>query len=409
MGKYINTSYADSIQSISDMGKDLISHPYYPFNDKRGIIVTKNYYNINKEMSTLDEGAQIHQSELGPECPFRYNRIKGLILYGFPKIELNMDIGDFGLESSEITGECYLMPNTITPIENDYFEIPFLEDNVWLFKVTKVDPDTLPNGYNVYKISFILDRTDNESSIMDLVVKEFTCVDVQDGTEIRAVVEDDKFNFAKRLDDICTALKSYYIDLFFNRYVQTFVVDNIFENYNYDPYLIEFIIRNDIVNMGGRNYISVIHQLPLPTTFAIEYDRSIFKAIEDCNKEKLFGSRRSYVLQQINCLASIFNERYETYYKTTYVSQSDNALNTLFAGTVMDDDLTLRIEEKRFFEPDDKNRYMNIFIKFFHHMKLDDQDLVAIEDIDYDEGKYVFYRIPILIFCLESYIKNLLK
>lgn len=409
MGKYINTSYADSIQSISGMSNDLLDHPYYLFNDKRGIIVTKNYYNINKERSTLDEGAQIHQSELGPECPFRYNRVKGLILYGFPKIELGMDIGDFGLESSEITGECYIMPNTIIPIENDYFEIPQLKDNVWLFKVTKVEPDTLPNGFNTYKISFVLDRTDNDQTIMDLVVKEFTCVDIQDGTEIRAVVEDDKLEKARKLDDICTALKTYYIDLFFNRYVQTFVVENIFENYNYDPFLIEFIIRNEIVSCGADRYVSVIHQLPINTTFGIDYNRSVYRAIEDCDKQRLFGSKRSYVLQQINCLASIFNERYETYYQTTYIPQSDQALNTLFAGTVMDDEFVSRIDECRYFEGDDKDRYLNIIIKYFNHKEINDDDLGAIEDIDYDEGKYVFYRIPILIFCIESYIKKLLK
>ena len=57
------------------------------WNDKKPTLVT--YYHINAEMSTLDEASGMNYSDLGPNCPFRYNKIGKFVLYGIDRIALS--------------------------------------------------------------------------------------------------------------------------------------------------------------------------------------------------------------------------------------------------------------------------------------------------------------------------------
>ena len=38
MGKFINTTYKDSIDTLMNVAEDLIKNPYYLFQDKKSII-----------------------------------------------------------------------------------------------------------------------------------------------------------------------------------------------------------------------------------------------------------------------------------------------------------------------------------------------------------------------------------
>lgn len=405
MGKFINTEYRDTVQSISDFGKSLLKNQYYRFNDKQGVVIT-NYWNINKDATSLDPGSLLEQDDLGDDSPIRFNYIEGLIGYGFPRIELDMDNGDFGLESSPIHGEFYVLPNTIVPCEGDFFEVPFIYDGPWLFKVMKVGRDTLENGSNVFKLEFVLDRTTNEE-IKKNTVEHFVHLNIQDGTNTKAIVENTKYQMAKKLDDACSTLKGYYSDLFFNRYVQTFVVEHVYETKLYDPFLIEFMIRNNIMQNGNSSYISVSHQAAVPRTFAIDYDDSVYGALEEKSIKKISYARNFWTTREISEMSSIFHSRFERYVRAEYVRHGSECV--CIEGSVLDQDLIYCIEQKYFFENDDKNKYLNIIIKYFYDEKIVDEDLNCLDLIDYEQGLKIFYLIPILIFCMESYIKKLLR
>lgn len=407
MGKFINTEYRDTVQTISDLGKSLIKNQYYQYNDKRGIVIT-NYYNINTKNTSLDPGSLLDQDDLGPDSPHRFNYIEGLIMYGFPRIELDMDNGEFGLESSPIRGECYILPNVITPCEGDFFEVPLIYDGPWLWKVMKVGRDTLENGANVFKVEFVLNRTTNEE-ITDLIVDRFVYMDIQDGTNTKAVVENTKYQFAKKLDDICSTLKSYYSDLFFSRYVQTFVYEYVYDAKIYDPYLIEFMIRNGIMENHTDDYISVSHQMKLPRTFSIEYDHSIFRAIELSSKEKLNEFHNNWRMEKISQMASIFATRFEDYYRTIYVANDESTPVGYTLNTVLPADLMDYILMEDGILLDERKKYYNIIFKHFNHKDLTEEDIESIKQIEYGLGSDIFYLIPILIYCLENYIKKLLN
>jgi hypothetical protein len=98
LGKLLNTTYHDTVNNITGMYNSLVNNPFYNWNDKKPTICT--YYNINKDYSSLDPGSKIQYDNINDESPIRYNRIYDFLIYGFNRIELNTENGEFGLEAS---------------------------------------------------------------------------------------------------------------------------------------------------------------------------------------------------------------------------------------------------------------------------------------------------------------------
>ena len=95
-GKFVNTEQKVTFDTLSENVKELMKNPYYQFSDKKGSVC--QYYNINDKKTTLDEATRANYSELGPNSPIRYNKIKDAIIYGITKMDIALDITDFGLE-----------------------------------------------------------------------------------------------------------------------------------------------------------------------------------------------------------------------------------------------------------------------------------------------------------------------
>ena len=67
MGKFINTQYYDTVDTIVQLNNDLVQNPFYLFNDKKCTKV--KYYNINFEKTTLDPASKLSYTDLGEESP----------------------------------------------------------------------------------------------------------------------------------------------------------------------------------------------------------------------------------------------------------------------------------------------------------------------------------------------------
>lgn len=406
-GKFINTQYFDTQDSIVQMNEDLVKNPFYLFNDKKGTKV--KYYNINDEKSTLDPASKLAYSNLGDNSPIRYNVVHDLYLYQFVKAELNFDNGEYGLESDPITGESYILPNLIEPRAGDYFEVDHVKDSTWLFKVNNVQRDTLDNGSNVYKIGWVLDRTTNKD-ILNNVVEEYKYVDVENGTNLKAVIKLEKYDIAKKLDEISITLADYFIDLFYSDKVQTFIY-KWYNEYNiYDPFLIEFLIRNKLLK-GTNSFIYVKHQMNVPCTFSIDYNRTLYKAFEEKDINKLKNSKYQSQADYIDSAISIFNTRYEDYYCLNYkvINQEIGPFNPKGIIPIINEELVDRIVANDKYEKDSKDSYNNIIIKYFNKEDLNLDDVSKLDEIDFEYGKDIFYKLILLIFCIDSYIKKLLS
>lgn len=408
-GKFVYTKYFDTNESLINLNQDLLQNPFYAFNDKKGLAVT--YYNINDEQSTLDPGSKLSYTDLGKNSPIRFNLIKNMFLYQFNKAELNFENGEYGLESNEIRGDSYILPNTINPREGDFFEVNHVKDSTWLFKVTDVQRDTLENGNNMFKISWVLDRTTNREIIRN-VVKIFRYIDYIEGTNFKAVVEEEKYEVAEYLDNLSATFVKYFKELFYDQFVQTFIYKWYTEYRMYDPFAIEFIIRNKLLYSDNDSYIYIDHKTVLPASFSIDYNKTIFKAFEDRDINKLCDCKRYSQANYIDDLTSIFSTRYENYFALDYkvLAEENGPLNPRDIIPIMDDDFVEKITTNTYYPDDCTYNYRNIIIKYFNNEKhITIEDVKNMDNIDLQTDREIYYDILFLVFCLDFYVKYLLS
>lgn len=400
MGKILNATYHDSVEKLTGFYNDLVNNSFYTLNDKKPTIVT--YYNINKDYSSLDPGSKIQMDHLGTETPIRWNRIEDFIVYGFNKIELQTDNDEFGLEAEKIEGECYILPNTIVPTEGDLFEVEHITSSTWLFIVKDVQKDTLDNGSNAYKISYKLEYL-NHDDVLSKVVYNFKMIEVREGTNINKIVRCEDYDIATVMDKAAVTLKKYYEELFYNDKVQSFCFMDLTEYRVYDPFMIEFLIRNKILDNGTDSYIYVTHQLPLINTFSLEYDKTFYRVFENCKKDELVSSARYASMEEIkNCYGTTFASRFETYFKANYLKLPGYNISCL------DDELAFKIVDHKL-QTESDYLWKNILIKYFYNEDITEEEVDSISKINFMEAKNAFYLIPLLIFCLEKAIEKVLK
>ena len=397
MTKFINTQKKVTIDSLVAGFKDRMVNPYYTLQEKKASITT--YYTHNFENSTLDSATKTEYAQLGDNSPTRYNKILNFFLYGLEKITVNLELGEYGLESNPIEGEAIVLPNTIIPIPGDYFGINYIGKD-YLFKVMDCTPDTIDSGVNFYKINYKFDQTDSER-IDSLVIDTYNMIIDNVGTKFNPIIKSNAYDFIIILEDILLRLKRYYKNLFYNSRVQTFTFTHN-ECIFHDPYLIEFLIRNKLLE-GDSEYIYIGHQINLPSTMFLDYDKTMFRNIELKSKDKI-EERISSIGNLITDPMSIFANRKENYYSIKY----DNSYKGLEMIENLNPSLINAINNNTIAEIN--NTYYNIIVKYFNNVEIiESEDIEFLEKIDYQSNIDLFYCIPIIIYIIEYYIKNMLK
>lgn len=404
MGKILNMKYNNTIDSLVQGQKDRLNNPFYKFIDKAPTEVT--FYNINTEATTHDEATDNDYAQISDDSPLRFNKIEHTLLYGLARIEIDIDQTEFGTESSAIEGECYLPPNTFKPLQNSYFTINYLNTGrVLLFKCTAVNLDTLVNSANAYKISYKLDLID--PPIDKQVVKNFVMVSGNIGTQLKSVVENVTYDLVYRIEEYTSKLRKYYMDLFFKSNVQTFVYKYGKSGaYFYDPFMIEFMIKNKI--MQGERYEYISHQVYLPPSFNIDYDNTFFHDVETKNRD--IHMPRAYATL-IDDPMSLMSVRLEDYYAINYTDDCGETISSLLADPIdlIDNELVDHIVKGEFMPSSDFRFYYNIIISYMLDKDLTEAIVDSLSKVRYIACKELYYTIPIIIFCLEKYAYKLFK
>lgn len=396
-GKFINTDQKITFDTLSNNMKDLLKNPYYQYSDKKGSVF--QYYNINTTKTTLDEATRANYSELGSNSPIRYNKIKNTIMYGLGRLDINLDMNDFGLEGNDITGELYILPDTFIPYPGDFFTIDQLE-KPYLFKVTNVEPNILYSEQVMYKISWILAYPDLHD-IEKQVVAEYVYNNCAVGTNTKVLIESDIYSLVSQIQDTLIKLKDYFYMIFYDQKVQTFIYMHKGIIHAYDPYLIEFISRNKILS-GSTNYVYVTQQMFLPSTFGVSYDKTIFQCIEDKDvqtKAKIRMVGNLLLCEQKMSLLYAYPEDYY-YMEYDHLNSNLHCIN-IFGELEMLYYIRNNIKTS--------NPLWNIMIKFFNNESLTSNDLLEIKNIDYCDNMDLYYGIPIAIYCMEYMVDSMLK
>lgn len=399
MGTFSNSTYTNTIQSLVSAIESKIQNPYYKFSDKKPTEVI--YWKQNREKSTLDESTSLNYSHVGEDSPIRFNQINGFYIYGVDKITLDYDLTDFGIESSEITGEAVLLPNTIVPLPGDFFKIVQITEDV-LFKVNKVTPDTLDNGSNMYKIEYKLELVNQYENILKQVVATYQFVMENVGTDFSCFITSESYDTGVQLSELQQHLIDAY-QIFFDPGVQTFVFE-----YNgtkmYDPYLIEFLIRNKVLS-AAETYFFVHHATAISRTFSYEYSKTFFAMLEDTSIFDLNKAIKQACAIKIEDPNSLFVTRLEDYYKIDYFKNYTYV--TRF--NPIDPDIMIHIKNGTYYEDNHALAPFNTWIAYFtgDSENLNANMLDIIRNTDYYDTKEFYYLIPICIYILGKAINDI--
>lgn len=404
---FTNTQYTDAVKSMVGTNINILQNPLYIFNDKKPTIVT--YYNKSINNSTLDEVSGLEYATIGENCPSKFNKIEDALLYGIDIININytLDDEDGQVDTDDITGEAYILPNTFEPQVGDYFVIDHIKKEKLLFIVTEIQSDTLDNGNNFWKIGYKLEHVGQDYlDFLDGINlnDSFKMITSTVGTNLKSVIRSDDYDLLKELEDEAATLKEYFKEIFFNPPIQTFVY--VYKDAHfYDPYMIEFMIRNKILD-GIDDYIHVDHAMSTWATFGIDYDHTFYKALEDKSKKKADKCSTMAVGSFIEDKLSLLTTRLEDYYFIDYNNPkyapfmtkietiSNKMIDKIVNGTPFD--ITVPA-------------FCNIIVNYFDDQEITHKDLELLEDIELNEPKDLFYYMPILIFVLEQYAMKLVS
>ena len=410
----INTRHKTMTQSVINLQKDLLKNPFYLFNDKKGTPV--EYYNINITRTTLDPSLKMTYAEHGPESSLRFNLIHNFYLYGIDRIATTLENGDYGLAASEITGDAVILPDTIHPYVGDNFVINMINQR-YQFKVISVTTDTFENGGNYFRIEYRLDHLDDHE-LYELVVEEFEFISGNIGTNYASVLHKTKYDLGKQLDDTAMNMKKLFKGLYYNNKVQTYTFVylyrvcqwNMNSDYFYDPYMMEFIIKHKLLENSSDNYDFVDHKTALKPEFDIKYNRSIWKVFETREKHELVSCKHSSSAVYIDDPGTIFGTRYEDYFELNYNDPDPVAEMFAPALDILDPQVIGHILKNQLFDQDTKYTKYNMIIKYFNHTDLGVEDIIPIERITETENNTEnYFLIPMLIFVIEFYIKDLMS
>ena len=287
MGKFVNKTYTNTVEGLVNGQINKYKNANFTFIDKSPYIV--DFYNLNNA-STLAPGSRINYSSIGPNSPFKFDYIHDAVIYmNGARIEFNVDVGEYGTEANPVEGEAYILPNTFVPQVNSFFTINHAS-KYYLFIVTGVDPDTMDNGANFYKMQYALYYLSEDAleKLKKQVTESYEMVSDNIGTEFKCIVRKNDYDLIEKVELMLEDIRRFYNSLFFKDNLQTYVFMNDQGKYFYDPYMVEFLIRNGIMYGGDKKSQQYVAQaMYLPPTFIIEYDESFWRAFELQNAEKL--------------------------------------------------------------------------------------------------------------------------
>lgn len=404
-GKFTNTTYTNVTNKLVEATKGILNNPYYKYSDKKPTPV--KYWKQNLEKTTLDEASGLNYNHIGDQSPIKFNKINNFYLYGFESIALQLDVGDFGLENSPIEGTCIILPNTIIPTMGDYFQVDYIKEPL-LFRVNGVNKDTLDNGNNIYQIDYALDKNASKTiaQLEEQTVKSYTCVIGNVGTDFNCIIEDSTYELIGKLETAMEDITAAY-QIFFDSKVQNFVY--LYNGYHvYDPYLIEFMIRNKVLSYGS-DYIYVHQGCAQPNTFGWEYTKTLYYLLEHPEEIGERTIKNAASLVGITDINSLFTTRMHTYYQVTY--DDPNRINKkipIFPFDVID----RCISGELYGDTDSvENQVYNLMISFFRndYSYIEGNLIDMIRKLDYTSNKEYYYLIPINLFIIRAYILHLMK
>ena len=177
------------------------------------------YFNIDESNTSMSLGLDTHYNIIGKDSPLRFDKIQNMELVGFSPLQpeekqaSTTNVRNYGL-----SGEAYILPNTIMPKENDFFIVNHLQMN-HLFRVTQVGQDGLTTDGS-YKINYELFQSDPESIewLNKQVVKSYIMTfDTIGGEDLTPVIGEEEYSLRRRLISMVDDMVENYIARYYDK------------------------------------------------------------------------------------------------------------------------------------------------------------------------------------------------
>ena len=122
MSGFINKTYTNTIDSLTKGMLEKVKSANYVFNNKPPVI--GNWYNQDKDTTTLDEGTGAEYVSIGQNSPIRFNFIEDAVFYAQGiQIEIDLEYDEDGLTTAPPSISGIVLPNTWIPYSGDYFTL----------------------------------------------------------------------------------------------------------------------------------------------------------------------------------------------------------------------------------------------------------------------------------------------
>jgi hypothetical protein len=271
--------WQDQAEFINQNSRIAVTKLNSPQNARLGsnppTIVT--YYHINTDASSVNKGLQNVNELMGSSSGNRFNKIKGVPLWGIDTMDYNLDDSDAGLDTN-IDGSFKMPPNIFHPFPDDFFIIDHL-NRPFIFRVTKVDFDT-PNAKGFFRAEFELWSSDTDTlpKLEESVTRSYHCIMDHICTTMKAVVSDDEFAVMHRIQSMQVRIRDEYLDKFRDKGYNALMFNRFSVNhYLYDPLLNYFCNRERVFEVDDFNSPSCYLLYEEIRNFhTVEYETSIY-------------------------------------------------------------------------------------------------------------------------------------
>lgn len=359
-----------------------------------------DYYHIDNSETTLDAGYKDGFSVIGKRSPFRFKKISNFPLYGINQIVLQIEESDQGLDTS-FEDEAIIAPNTIKPLQNDFFIIKGLKEP-FLFRVTAINYDSImPDNY--YKISYKFDELSDEriDTLSKQVVQDYTCILENIGTDNKCIIESDTKDLIDKIDVMYSDMCNTYISLFYNERHNVFLGENGPNQYLYDPYQTAFINKHQLFNRK-RDYQTLILTEQINDAKArIKYEKSIYRFIE----------RRNYKLvNNFNYVIYSAYDKPETsfarwYQRNIYILDVQNDYQMSQGFSMLSDEFVTSIK----YNGDLDSNFAKLIQQFVRNEPLTLKDIpmdLNEELIHLNANLEVFFYTPIILYIIKMIVSE---
>ena len=238
-----------------------------------------NYYHLDFDETTVDEGFKDVASILGHRSPIKYKKIENFPLYGIEQMVLSLQDADQGLDT-DYSSECNILPGTIKPLANDFFTIPYLQD-AYIFRVTEISYDTVMPD-NFYKIGYKLEYIDDEKLLLleKQTEDKFECVLENIGTDKKCIIHKESFIRIHELEKMYEDMKQSYLAMFYDDRYNVLLGDLGGGIRLYDPYMTEFVNKHSLLNRKNDLHAIVLTDQFTDPYRRLKYEKSIYRFIE---------------------------------------------------------------------------------------------------------------------------------